>query len=111
MKENSSVIGCPKRQEQIIAQRGADEVLLFNMDDGSYFALNEVGNRIWELCDGTHGMAEMVCVLAKEYNAPAEMIEMDVLEVLEDLRKKDLIVDSEQDRRDVDGRGPAQGAP
>jgi hypothetical protein len=111
MRENSSVIGRPKRQEQIIAQRGADEVLLFNMDDGSYFALNEVGNRIWELCDGTHGMAEMVCVLAKEYNAPAEMIEVDVLEVLEDLRNKDLIVDSKEDCRDVDGSGAAQGSP
>ena len=111
MNENTNLGGRPRRQEQIIAQKGSQEVLLFNMDDGSYFALNEVGNRIWELCDGTHGMAEMVCVLAKEYNAPAEMIEMDVLEVLEDLRKKDLIVDSEEDRRDVDGRGVAEGSP
>jgi hypothetical protein len=37
-------------------------------------------------------MAEMVGVLAKEYNAPAEMLETDILEVLEDLRSKNLIV-------------------
>jgi len=97
MKENANFGGCPKRQEQIIAQKGSDEVLLFNMDDGSYYALNEVGNRIWELCDGTHGMAEMVCVLAKEYNAPAEMIEPDVQEVLDDLRSKNLIVERRGD--------------
>jgi len=75
MKENTSLGGYPRRKEQVITQKGADEVLLFNMEDGSYYALNEVGNRIWELCDGTHGMAEMVCVLAKEYNAPAEIID------------------------------------
>lgn len=92
MKENANFGGCPKRQEQIIAQKGSDEVLLFNMDDGSYYALNEVGHRIWELCDGRHEMAEMVGVLAKEYNAPAEMLETDILEVLEDLRSKNLIV-------------------
>jgi hypothetical protein len=109
MRENTNFGGCPRRKEQIIAQKGADEVLLFDMDDGSYYALNEVGNRIWELCDGTHGMAEMVCVLAKEYNAPAEMIETDILEVLGDLRSKNLIVESRENR--IDASGAAQGSP
>jgi hypothetical protein len=111
MKGNTDFGGCPRRQDQIIAQKGADEVLLFNMDDGSYYALNEVGNRIWELCDGTHGMAEMVCVLAKEYNAPAEMIETDILEVLGDLRSKNLIVESKGRRMGADPSGEAQGSP
>ena len=92
MKDNTNFDSYPRRQEQIIVQKGSQEVLLFNMDDGSYYALNEVGHRIWELCDGTHGMAEMVGVLAKEYNAPAEMLETDILEVLEDLRSRNLIV-------------------
>jgi coenzyme PQQ synthesis protein D (PqqD) len=90
MKENLN--HCPRRQEKIIVQKGVQEVLLFNMDDGSYYALNEVGNRIWELCDGTHGMAEMVCMLTKEYGTPAEIIETDILELLDDLRSKNLIV-------------------
>jgi hypothetical protein len=111
MKENTNLGGCPRRKEQIIAQKGTDEVLLFNMEDGSYYALNEVGNRIWELCDGTHGMAEMVCVLAKEYNAPAEMIETDILEVLGDLRSKDLIVETRKDRPGIDASGAAQVSP
>jgi len=103
MKEN-----CPRRQQQIIAQKGSQEVLLFNMDDGSYYALNEVGTRIWELCDGTHGMAEMVSMLAKEYDAPAEMIEADILEVLEDLRTKNLVVDCGGDGVNGEGSGVAQ---
>jgi coenzyme PQQ biosynthesis protein PqqD len=68
------------------------------MDDGSYYALNEVGNRIWELCDGRHGVAQLVSMLAKEYDAPAEIIETDILEVLEDLRSKNLIVECSADR-------------
>jgi hypothetical protein len=110
MKENTSLGGYPRRKEQVITQKGADEVLLFNMEDGSYYALNEVGNRIWELCDGTHGMAEMVCVLAKEYNAPAEIIETDILEVLGDLRNKELIVESRMDRPGIDASGAAHGS-
>jgi hypothetical protein len=108
MKENTNFDSYPRRQEQIIVQKGSQEVLLFNMDDGSYYALNEVGNRIWELCDGTHGMAEMVGMLAKEYDAPAETIEADILEVLEDLRTKNLVVECGGDRMNGDGSGVAQ---
>jgi hypothetical protein len=111
MKGNPNFSGRPRRQQQIIAQKGSDEVLLFNMDDGSYYALNEVGNRIWELCDGRHGMEEMVCVLAKEYNAPPEMIETDILEVLEDLRSKNLIAESMRDGMGGDVGGALQGSP
>ncbi|SRR6266849_663019 len=111
MKENTNFDSCPRRQAQIIAQKGSEEVLLFNMDDGSYYALNEVGNRIWELCDGRHGTAEMVSTLAKEYNAPAEIIETDVVEVLEDLRSKNLLVECEGDRTGVNGSETAQGSP
>jgi len=93
MREITSSDSCPKRQEQIIVQKGSKDVLLLNMDDGNYYALNEVGNRIWELCDGTRGVAELVGMLAKEYDAPAELIETDVMEVLEDLRGKNLIVE------------------
>ena len=110
MKTNSNFSGCPRRQQQIIAQKGSDEVLLFNMDDGSYYALNEVGNRIWELCDGRHGTEEMVGVLAKEYNAPAEMIETDILEVLEDLRSKNLIAETRGDHMSIDARDVSQGS-
>jgi len=103
--------GYPRRQEQIIAQRGAQEVLLFNMDDGSYYALNEVGNKIWELCDGTHKVAQLVSMLAKEYNAPADIIETDILELLEDLHSKNLIVQCNGERMGLDPSGALQGSP
>ena len=111
MKRIANFDRCPRRQEQIIVQKGSKDVLLFNMDDGSYYALNEVGTRIWELCDGTHGVAQLVCMLAKEYNAPAEIIETDILELLEDLRSKNLIVECSGDRMDSDASGAPQRSP
>ena len=111
MKKIPNFDRCPRRQEQIIVQKGSKDVLLFNMDDGSYYALNEVGNRIWELCDGTHGVAQLVSMLAKEYNAPAEIIETDILELLEDLRSKNLIVECNGNRMGFDASGAPQGSP
>jgi coenzyme PQQ biosynthesis protein PqqD len=111
MKKITDFDTCPRRREQIIVQKGSQDVLLFNMDDGSYYALNDVGNRIWELCDGTHRVAQLVCMLAKEYDAPAEIIETDILELLEDLRSKNLIVDCSGDRMGFDARSAPQGSP
>ncbi|MGC1416372.1 MAG: PqqD family protein [Candidatus Acidiferrum sp.] len=110
MKETISCESRLRRQEQIVVQKGSNEVLLFNMDDGSYYALNEVGNRIWELCDGTHGVAQLVSVLAKEYDAPAKIIEMDVMEVLEELKGKNLIVEYVETRMGYEDSGVSQGS-
>src|ERR1700730_10252623 len=103
MKELTNFNGNPRRQEQIIVQKGEQEALLFNMEDGSYYALNEVGNRVWELCDGRHRVEQLVGVLAKEYNAPAEVIETDILALLDDLRSKNLIVECGGDRMSSGG--------
>jgi hypothetical protein len=108
MRETISCDSRPKRQEQIIVQKGSNDVLLFSMEDGSYYALNEVGNRIWELCDGTHGVAQLISILAKEYDAPRKIIEMDVMEVLEELQSKNLIVECGVDRTGFEDSGVSQ---
>lgn len=105
MRETGSFNSRPKRQEQIIVQKGSNDVLLFSMEDGSYYALNEVGNRIWELCDGTNEVAQLISILAKEYDAPLKIIEMDVIEVLEELQSKNLIVECGEDRMGFEGSG------
>jgi len=108
MRESGSFNSRPKRQEQIIVQKGSNDVLLFSMEDGSYYALNEVGNRIWELCDGTNEVAHLISILAKEYDAPVKIIEMDVMEVLEELQSKNLIVECAEDRMGLEGSGVSQ---
>lgn len=82
---------CPKRSQDVIAQQGSSAMLLLNMIDGSYYSLNEVGGRIWELCDGTRTVAELISTLSMEYDAPTQTLELDILELLEGLRSKDLI--------------------
>jgi hypothetical protein len=83
---------CPKRGEQVIAQKAATDLLLFNIEDGNYYSLNEIGSRIWELCDGTHSVQQLVAVLAAEYDATHEDLEKDVAELLQNLQSGKLIV-------------------
>ena len=83
---------CPKRGEQVIAQKASNDLLLFNIDDGNYYSLNEIGSRIWELCDGNHSVSQLVAALAAEYDTTNEDLEKDVAELLETLQSGKLIV-------------------
>jgi len=82
---------CPKRREQVIAQKASTDFLLFNMDNGSYYSLNDIGGRIWELCDGNRSVSQLVAAIAAEYDAPTAVLEKDIVELLEGLEEGKLL--------------------
>jgi pyrroloquinoline quinone biosynthesis protein D len=81
-----------RQREGLLSQRAADTRILLDPKDGRYYALDEVSGRIWDLCDGTRTVAQVVATLCGEYEAPAETVEADVLEFLGDLANDGLIV-------------------
>jgi len=80
------------RADGILKQQAADSLVLFNREEGQYYALDEVGARAWELCDGTRPLAAVVAVLVEEYDAPPETIAADLLELMEDLAQEGLVL-------------------
>jgi hypothetical protein len=82
----------PRHQDQILTQRASDSQILLNLAGGEYYALDEVGSRVWELCDGTRTVGEVVVIVSGEYDAPADTIQADVLELLEDLLNEKLVI-------------------
>jgi len=83
----------PRRRDDVLAQEAGDTVILLTPDSGEYFTLNEVGGRIWELADGSRSVADIAGVLAAEYEAPADEIGADALEVLGELADARLVSD------------------
>ena len=83
----------PKQGERIIARRGDDEVILLDPDTGNYYTLDDIGGRIWELCDGSRSPDEIAQVLSVEYEAPVDQIRGDVNELLGELRESRLVFD------------------
>ena len=80
-----------QRRQNILKQEAAGTVVLLNMDDGRYFALDGVGGRVWDLCDGSRTLSEIAAILAEEYEAPAETIERDLAELMNDLTNEELV--------------------
>jgi pyrroloquinoline quinone biosynthesis protein D len=81
----------PRRTDRVLAQRTAETIVLLDLDGGEYFTLNDVGGRVWELCDGSHTVSEIVEILAAEYEAPPHEIQGDVEELLTELADEKLV--------------------
>ncbi|HZV73271.1 MAG TPA: PqqD family protein [Conexibacter sp.] len=80
-----------RRQDGVLAQEAHGQTVLLRLDDGGYYALDEVGALIWELCDGRRAVGEIVDALCAEFDAPEETVMADVLEFIGDLRRERLL--------------------
>jgi Coenzyme PQQ synthesis protein D (PqqD) len=87
-------LGLPKRREGVAAQVASGEAVLLDIESGQYFSLNPVGGRIWELCDGTRSVAEIVSVMCEEYDVARDVVTADTTEILSELEKAKLVVDA-----------------
>jgi hypothetical protein len=81
-----------RREEGILAQEAHGQTVLLRMTDGGYYALDEVGAMIWDLCDGRRAVGEIVAILCAEFDAPEAIVRIDVLEFIGDLRRERLLV-------------------
>jgi coenzyme PQQ biosynthesis protein PqqD len=81
-----------RRQDGVLAQEAQGRTVLLRLEDGGYYALDEVGAMIWELCDGSRAVAEIVAILCEEFDAPESTVRLDVLEFIGDLRRERLLV-------------------
>lgn len=83
-----------RRQDGILAQEAQGQTVLLRLEDGGYYALDEVGAMIWDLCDGERAVGDIVAALCEEFDAPESTVRADVLEFIADLRRERLLVGS-----------------
>lgn len=68
-----------------------NEAVLLDLGTGTYFGLNEVGTRVWQMIESGSSKAEIVQVLVTEYEAPESSIATDVERLIRELRARRLI--------------------
>ena len=81
----------PVRAERVLAQTNSESLILLSPDDGQYYTLDEVGARIWDLCDGTRELTEVVSTIHAEYDAPVSAIRAEVLELVAEFARERLV--------------------
>jgi hypothetical protein len=83
---------CLEHNPDVIAQPSGESLVLFHMSSGKYYSLNELGARIWELCDGSRSFGEIVGLVEAEYDAPPEVILEDSRTLVAHLIEGDLLL-------------------
>jgi hypothetical protein len=83
---------CLRHRDRVLIQQAAGTLVLLDLEGGQYYALDEVSARVWELCDGEHGIGAIVEVIGDEYDAPVETIREDVLAFLQEMLDENLLV-------------------
>jgi hypothetical protein len=67
------------------------EAVVLNLESGTYYGLNEVGARIWQLVQEPRSIASICLVLVDEFDVSQEECERDVLAILNEMQAQALI--------------------
>lgn len=69
-----------------------EEVVLMSIRKGSYYGMDQVGSRIWELLEKPITFGRLLAEMEEAYEGDADQIRMDLVAFLEELKQEDLIV-------------------
>jgi hypothetical protein len=77
--------------DDVLFQILAGETVLLNMETEQYFALNEIGSKIWELISKEKNISEVFTKLLNEYEVEYETLKNDFSSLLLKMESKKLI--------------------
>jgi hypothetical protein len=74
-----------------VARQVGDETVILHLGSGTYFGLDAVGARIWELIGKGKSLNEICDAVLDEYDVSREDLERDMDMLIKDLLEKDLV--------------------
>jgi hypothetical protein len=78
--------------DDVVAREVGGEHVLLHLGTGTYFGLNAVGGRVWQMLEqGDTPISQLCAVIAAEFDAPPETIAQDVAALAQDLIAHDLV--------------------
>jgi hypothetical protein len=78
-------------RDGVMFNRVGDEIVLLDLDSGTYFGLDAVGGRVWDLLSNSATIAETIETLLAEFDVARDVLERDVFRLVGELEEKGLI--------------------
>jgi len=88
-------VWCVKAKEGVFVQQIDHQLVLFDIDSGEYFGLDEVGREIWEGMERYPKLDDLCDHPTQVYDAPFEEICGDLERFFEELAHRGLVVECE----------------
>ena len=80
-----------KVSSQVMAREVGDETVILDLANGTYYGLDSVGARIWQLMAEGQTLTQVCEVIFVEYEVTREEIERDVLALVQTLLERQLV--------------------
>jgi hypothetical protein len=83
--------------DNVVFRNLAGESVLLNLDTGTYFGLDAIGTRLWNLVAEHRSTAQVINILLSEYDVDEPRLQTDVNTLIDQLLAKGLLrTDAEQ---------------
>jgi hypothetical protein len=76
---------------QATAKQVGDETVILHFGNGTYYGLDAVGTRIWQLLGEGKSLNDICDVMLDEYDVSREDLERDITGLINDLVAQDLV--------------------
>jgi hypothetical protein len=75
----------------IMTRAVGSEVVLLNLETGTYFGLDPIGAEVWQMLSKGKSMAEIQAAMLTEFSVESATLEKDLAALIEQLREHQLI--------------------
>lgn len=78
--------------EKIVSQEVDDEVIIINVETGTYYSLREVGLSVWHGLESEPTPRQLIDWLGRRYEVSTEELTASVNALLEELKKEEIVI-------------------
>ena len=78
----------------VMARQVGDEMVILDLKNGTYFGLDAVGTRIWQLLSEGLSLAEICNTMEVEFDVTINVLQADLQGLLKELEDRGLVVTS-----------------
>lgn len=91
LTKNSILVVSENQVSADVSPASAGQMIILDLQNGTYYELNETGTCVWELMQKPVNVQTMLDALLAQYDVDAQQCESDLLLLLDDLMTRGLI--------------------
>jgi hypothetical protein len=77
--------------DDVVFRELQGEAVILNLESSTYFGLDPIGTRIWQLCEAHGSLRAVWEAMQEEFDAPGETLQSDLLTFIDELLAKGLV--------------------
>ena len=77
--------------EDVVFRELQGEAVILSLESSTYFGLDPVGTRIWQLCTTHRSLRAVLEAMQEEFDAPSETLQSDLMTFVDELSANGLV--------------------